>query len=80
MLVKKYREKSKIIGINNMFKKGELKVHKWKKPQKMFVFSLFFLQINHKKRQYYDVFHDIYDTLIFESLFLIKLLCNKNIF
>ena len=46
----------------------------------MFVFSLCFLQINYKKRQYYDVFHDNYDTLIFESLFLIKLLCNKNIF
>ena len=79
MLVKEYREKSKTIGINNMFKKGELRVHKWKKSKNVRVFSIF-LQINHKKRQYYDVFHDIYDTLIFESLFLIKLLCNKNIF
>ena len=43
------------------------------------IFSVF-LQKNDEKKQYYDTFRDIYDTVTFEGLFLLKLSWNKNIF
>ena len=70
----------KRIVIKYMFKKGELKLHKLKKSQKSFVFLAFFCKKMTKKRQYYDTFRDIYDTVTFEGLFLLKLSWNKNIF
>lgn len=43
------------------------------------VFAVFLKKMT-KKRQYYDTFRDIYDTVTFEGLFLLKLSWNKNIF